>query len=127
MRYVPPIPIHRDFGFGWALVSDILLCLPLSIFVQIVQVSYKVPVTLGQVICGVAGLEAYTHMMEGKYSELSQVMDDWVVGGLQDGQSREDISDVCYSSQIRLELIRESAGWMGSVYLRCVYHLLGKR
>ncbi|KAM6166644.1 general transcription factor 3C polypeptide 1 isoform 2-T2 [Erethizon dorsatum] len=42
MRYIPPIPIHRDFGFGWALVSDILLCLPLSIFVQIVQVSYKV-------------------------------------------------------------------------------------
>ncbi|MEJ1273854.1 general transcription factor III C 1 [Cricetulus griseus] len=42
MRYVPPIPIHRDFGFGWALVSDILLCLPLSIFVQVVQVSYKV-------------------------------------------------------------------------------------
>ncbi|XP_051844236.1 general transcription factor 3C polypeptide 1 [Antechinus flavipes] len=42
MRYVPPIPIHRDFGFGWALVSDILLCLPLSIFIQIVQVSYKV-------------------------------------------------------------------------------------
>lgn len=34
MRYVPPIPIHRDFGFGWALVSDILLCLPLSIFVH---------------------------------------------------------------------------------------------
>ncbi|XP_066131590.1 general transcription factor 3C polypeptide 1 [Saccopteryx bilineata] len=42
MRYVPPIPIHRDFGSGWALVSDILLCLPLSIFLQIVQVSYKV-------------------------------------------------------------------------------------
>uniref|UniRef100_A0A8C0WLD1 General transcription factor 3C polypeptide 1 n=1 Tax=Castor canadensis TaxID=51338 RepID=A0A8C0WLD1_CASCN len=42
MRYVPPIPVHRDFGFGWALVSDILLCLPLSIFVQVVQVSYKV-------------------------------------------------------------------------------------
>ncbi|XP_023471845.2 general transcription factor 3C polypeptide 1 [Equus przewalskii] len=41
-RYIPPIPVHRDFGFGWALVSDILLCLPLSIFVQIVQVSYKV-------------------------------------------------------------------------------------
>ncbi|XP_010989212.2 general transcription factor 3C polypeptide 1 isoform X1 [Camelus dromedarius] len=41
-RFVPPIPVHRDFGFGWALVSDILLCLPLSIFVQIVQVSYKV-------------------------------------------------------------------------------------
>ncbi|KAM5227701.1 general transcription factor 3C polypeptide 1 [Ctenodactylus gundi] len=42
MRYIPPIPIHRDFGFGWALVSDILLSLPLSIFIQIVQVSYKV-------------------------------------------------------------------------------------
>ncbi|XP_005405198.1 PREDICTED: general transcription factor 3C polypeptide 1 [Chinchilla lanigera] len=42
MRYIPPIPVHRDFGFGWALVSDILLSLPLSIFVQIVQVSYKV-------------------------------------------------------------------------------------
>ncbi|KAM6351996.1 general transcription factor 3C polypeptide 1 isoform 3-T3 [Alca torda] len=42
MRYVPPLPVHREFGFGWALVSDILLCLPLSIFVQIVQVSYKV-------------------------------------------------------------------------------------
>ncbi|KFM01009.1 General transcription factor 3C polypeptide 1, partial [Aptenodytes forsteri] len=42
MRYVPPLPLHREFGFGWALVSDILLCLPLSLFVQIVQVSYKV-------------------------------------------------------------------------------------
>uniref|UniRef100_A0A8D1HNH0 Ral transcription factor IIIC subunit 1 n=1 Tax=Sus scrofa TaxID=9823 RepID=A0A8D1HNH0_PIG len=42
MRYVPPVPVHRDFGFGWALVSDILLCLPLSIFIQIVQVSFKV-------------------------------------------------------------------------------------
>ncbi|XP_054438758.1 general transcription factor 3C polypeptide 1 [Pteronotus mesoamericanus] len=41
-RFVPPVPVHRDFGFGWALVSDVLLCLPLSIFVQIVQVSYKV-------------------------------------------------------------------------------------
>ncbi|KAF6124687.1 general transcription factor IIIC subunit 1 [Phyllostomus discolor] len=41
-RFVPPIPVHRDFGTGWALVSDCLLCLPLSIFVQIVQVSYKV-------------------------------------------------------------------------------------
>uniref|UniRef100_A0A8B9FJS5 General transcription factor IIIC subunit 1 n=1 Tax=Amazona collaria TaxID=241587 RepID=A0A8B9FJS5_9PSIT len=42
MRNVPPLPLHREFGFGWALVSDILLCLPLSVFVQIVQVSYKV-------------------------------------------------------------------------------------
>ncbi|XP_030315833.1 general transcription factor 3C polypeptide 1 isoform X2 [Calypte anna] len=42
MRYVPPLPVHREFGSGWALVSDILLCLPLSLFIQIVQVSYKV-------------------------------------------------------------------------------------
>uniref|UniRef100_A0A8D0HWB2 Ral transcription factor IIIC subunit 1 n=1 Tax=Sphenodon punctatus TaxID=8508 RepID=A0A8D0HWB2_SPHPU len=42
MRYVPPLPVHREYGYGWALVSDILLCLPLSVFVQIVQVSYKV-------------------------------------------------------------------------------------
>ncbi|XP_061455573.1 general transcription factor 3C polypeptide 1 [Rhineura floridana] len=42
MRHIPPLPIHREFGHGWALVSDILLCLPLSIFVQIVQVSYQV-------------------------------------------------------------------------------------
>ncbi|XP_060116938.1 general transcription factor 3C polypeptide 1 [Heteronotia binoei] len=41
-RHIPPLPVHRDFGHGWALVSDILLSLPLSIFVQIVQVSYKV-------------------------------------------------------------------------------------
>ncbi|KAJ6655987.1 hypothetical protein lerEdw1_004572 [Lerista edwardsae] len=38
----PPLPLHREFGHGWALVSDVLLCLPLSVFVQIVQVSYKV-------------------------------------------------------------------------------------
>lgn len=58
MRYVPPIPVHRDFGYGWALVSDILLCLPLSIFVQLVQVSYKVPVTLGLMRFWVSYLQA---------------------------------------------------------------------
>ncbi|CAN2391196.1 RNA polymerase III type 2 promoter sequence-specific DNA binding [Pristimantis euphronides] len=42
VRYVPPSTIHSEFGPGWILVSDILLCLPLSIFIQIVQVSYKV-------------------------------------------------------------------------------------
>ncbi|XP_043945407.1 general transcription factor 3C polypeptide 1 [Protopterus annectens] len=41
-KWVPPCLIHKEFGFGWALVSDILLCLPLSIFIQIIQVSYKV-------------------------------------------------------------------------------------
>ncbi|XP_053328074.1 general transcription factor 3C polypeptide 1 isoform X2 [Spea bombifrons] len=42
MRHVPPATVHSEFGPGWVLVSDILLCLPLSVFVQIVQVSYKV-------------------------------------------------------------------------------------
>ncbi|XP_018426794.1 PREDICTED: general transcription factor 3C polypeptide 1 [Nanorana parkeri] len=42
IRCVPPASLHCDFGPGWVVVSDILLCLPLSIFIQIVQVSYKV-------------------------------------------------------------------------------------
>ncbi|KAM9305566.1 general transcription factor 3C polypeptide 1 [Gastrophryne carolinensis] len=42
MRFVPPATIHCEYGPGWVLVSDILLCLPLSIFIQIIQVSYKV-------------------------------------------------------------------------------------
>ncbi|KAM3916587.1 general transcription factor 3C polypeptide 1 isoform 2-T2 [Leptodactylus fuscus] len=42
VRCVPPATIHSEYGTGWVLVSDILLCLPLSIFIQIVQVSYKV-------------------------------------------------------------------------------------
>lgn len=65
MRYVPPVPVHRDFGFGWALVSDILLCLPLSIFIQIVQVSYKV---LGcRRGCSLGSTpRAFTHRVRGK-------------------------------------------------------------
>ncbi|XP_077131406.1 general transcription factor 3C polypeptide 1 isoform X2 [Ranitomeya variabilis] len=42
LRCVPPATIHSEFGPGWVLVNDLLLCLPLSIFIQIVQVSYKV-------------------------------------------------------------------------------------
>ncbi|XP_063790294.1 general transcription factor 3C polypeptide 1 isoform X2 [Pseudophryne corroboree] len=42
IRYVPPATVHCEYGSGWVIVSDILLCLPLSIFIQIVQVSYKV-------------------------------------------------------------------------------------
>ncbi|KAM6972435.1 general transcription factor 3C polypeptide 1 [Aplochiton taeniatus] len=41
-RYIPPAPIHREFGYGWALTSDLLLCLPLSIFVQIIQINFKI-------------------------------------------------------------------------------------
>ncbi|XP_053550449.1 general transcription factor 3C polypeptide 1 isoform X2 [Bombina bombina] len=42
LRYVPPTKVHIEYGPGWALISDILLCMPLSVFIQIVQVSYKV-------------------------------------------------------------------------------------
>ncbi|XP_029909764.1 general transcription factor 3C polypeptide 1 [Myripristis murdjan] len=41
-RFIPPIPIHKDFGDGWALVSDLLLCLPLSLFIQVIQVNFKI-------------------------------------------------------------------------------------
>lgn len=41
-RFVPPVRVHKDFGSGWAMVSDVLLCLPLSVFIQFTQVNYKV-------------------------------------------------------------------------------------
>ncbi|KAA0721645.1 General transcription factor 3C polypeptide 1 TF3C-alpha TFIIIC box B-binding subunit [Triplophysa tibetana] len=41
-RFIPPIPLHKDFGVGWAMVSDLLISLPLSIFMQIFQINYKV-------------------------------------------------------------------------------------
>ncbi|KAG7262924.1 hypothetical protein CRUP_018927, partial [Coryphaenoides rupestris] len=40
-RFLPPIRTHKEFGNGWTLVSDVVLCLPLSIFVQVIQVNYK--------------------------------------------------------------------------------------
>ncbi|KAG1960129.1 general transcription factor 3C polypeptide 1 [Pimephales promelas] len=47
-RFIPPIPLHKDFGLGWALISDVLVSLPLSVFMQVVQVNYQI-----------AGLEEY--------------------------------------------------------------------
>lgn len=41
-RFVPPVRVLKDFGNGWAMVGDLLLCLPLSIFVQFTQINYKV-------------------------------------------------------------------------------------
>ncbi|KAM4751478.1 general transcription factor 3C polypeptide 1 [Anableps anableps] len=41
-RFIPPVPIPKGFTSGWAMVRSLLLCLPLSIFVQIVQINYKV-------------------------------------------------------------------------------------
>uniref|UniRef100_A0A3P8SQR0 Uncharacterized protein n=1 Tax=Amphiprion percula TaxID=161767 RepID=A0A3P8SQR0_AMPPE len=41
-RFVPPVRLHKDYTRGWAMVGDLLLCLPLSIFVQVIQVNYQV-------------------------------------------------------------------------------------
>ena len=41
-RFVPPVRVHKEFGSGWAMIGDLLLCLPLSVFVQITQINYKV-------------------------------------------------------------------------------------
>ncbi|XP_028268672.1 general transcription factor 3C polypeptide 1 [Parambassis ranga] len=41
-KFIPPVRVHKDYYSGWAMVGDLLLCLPLSIYVQIIQVNYKV-------------------------------------------------------------------------------------
>lgn len=41
-RFIPPVRVHKDFGSGWVMVSDVLLCLPLSVFIQFIQINYKV-------------------------------------------------------------------------------------
>ncbi|XP_061576125.1 general transcription factor 3C polypeptide 1-like [Cololabis saira] len=41
-RFIPPVRLHKNFARGWAMVGDLLLCLPLSIFTQVIQINYKV-------------------------------------------------------------------------------------
>ncbi|XP_066516426.1 general transcription factor 3C polypeptide 1-like [Hoplias malabaricus] len=41
-RFVPPLRSHREMDSGWALISDLLIALPLSIYVQVIQINYKV-------------------------------------------------------------------------------------
>ncbi|XP_049576540.1 general transcription factor 3C polypeptide 1 isoform X1 [Syngnathus scovelli] len=41
-RFVPPVRRHCDRGSGWVIVGDLLLCLPLSIYVQLIQINYQV-------------------------------------------------------------------------------------
>nr|XP_040041912.1 general transcription factor 3C polypeptide 1 isoform X1 [Gasterosteus aculeatus aculeatus] len=41
-KFVPPVRVHKGFISGWAMVGDLLLCMPLSIFIQVIQVNYKV-------------------------------------------------------------------------------------
>ncbi|MEQ2200914.1 hypothetical protein XENOCAPTIV_004812, partial [Xenoophorus captivus] len=45
-RFIPPVHVHKGFTSDWVMVRNLLLCLPLSIFVQIVQINYKVFVYL---------------------------------------------------------------------------------
>ncbi|KAK3864004.1 hypothetical protein Pcinc_030265 [Petrolisthes cinctipes] len=39
--FIPPLPNHMNRGTGWAFVCDVLLRLPLCIFVRLVNVSYS--------------------------------------------------------------------------------------
>ncbi|XP_070828041.1 general transcription factor 3C polypeptide 1 [Chaetodon trifascialis] len=41
-RFMPPVRAHKEFGGGWAMVGDLLLCLPLSVFIHVIQINYKV-------------------------------------------------------------------------------------
>ncbi|UYV78261.1 GTF3C1 [Cordylochernes scorpioides] len=41
-RFVPPLPLHAGYPRGWALISDIILSMPLSVFMQIAHFCYNV-------------------------------------------------------------------------------------
>uniref|UniRef100_A0A7N8Y830 General transcription factor IIIC subunit 1 n=1 Tax=Mastacembelus armatus TaxID=205130 RepID=A0A7N8Y830_9TELE len=41
-KFIPPVRVHKKYSSGWAMVGDLLLCLPLSVYIQVIQVNYKV-------------------------------------------------------------------------------------
>ncbi|XP_065165819.1 general transcription factor 3C polypeptide 1 isoform X2 [Atheta coriaria] len=41
--FVPPLPKHKNWPDGWALISDIFLRLPVSLFVRMYNVTYVIP------------------------------------------------------------------------------------
>lgn len=41
-RFVPPARLQKGFSRGWVMVGDLLLCIPLSVFTQIININYKV-------------------------------------------------------------------------------------
>uniref|UniRef100_A0A1B6C3M8 GTF3C1 extended winged-helix domain-containing protein n=2 Tax=Clastoptera arizonana TaxID=38151 RepID=A0A1B6C3M8_9HEMI len=43
MMFIPPLPNHGGYGKGWCLLSDVILRLPLLIFLQLVNINYEVP------------------------------------------------------------------------------------
>jgi len=40
--FIPPLPTHQGWGEGWCLMCDVLLRLPLSIFVKLVNITFEV-------------------------------------------------------------------------------------
>lgn len=41
--FIPPLPEHKSCMKGWVLLSDVLLRLPLSIFVKLCRVKFVIP------------------------------------------------------------------------------------
>ncbi|KAL1132316.1 hypothetical protein AAG570_010272 [Ranatra chinensis] len=41
--FIPPLPVHQDYCEGWCLMSDLLLRLPLCLFVALSNVPYNIP------------------------------------------------------------------------------------
>nr|XP_008195802.1 PREDICTED: uncharacterized protein LOC100142360 isoform X1 [Tribolium castaneum] len=41
--FIPPIPQHTTFPKGWALACDIILRMPLSVFVKLYKIVYDIP------------------------------------------------------------------------------------
>lgn len=40
--FIEPLPTHNGWGEGWSFLCDILLRLPLSTFVKVVNVTYEI-------------------------------------------------------------------------------------
>ncbi|KAK2918687.1 general transcription factor 3C polypeptide 1 [Channa argus] len=41
-KFIPPVRVHKEYSSGWAMVGDLLLSIPLSVFIQVIQINYMV-------------------------------------------------------------------------------------
>ena len=41
--FIPPLPAHQGWGMGWCLMCDVLLRLPLSVFVKLINITVDIP------------------------------------------------------------------------------------
>ncbi|XP_044744636.1 uncharacterized protein LOC123306619 [Coccinella septempunctata] len=41
--FIPPLPVHKNFPSGWALLCDVILSIPLSLWVKIFHVTIECP------------------------------------------------------------------------------------